>query len=478
MKVVKDVRIFPAVIFAALSGTGAATEAQHLDRAKQPVPPPAQAPRFPEVQVRKLSNGITVAVVADHEIPAVQVRAVVNVSPLLDPSGKSGLSEITALMLNEGTASMTADELAEAAADIGTPVSSVFFYTVNQNVDRALALMADQLQHPAFPQTALDRIKTTRVAALRRAKTDPAYLAGRVFSSVAYGAGHPYERTPTEESVSAITREDLIAFHNDYFRPQNVSLVVGGDITADAAVARLERAFGRWVGGGKPGVPPVAAARGIDSMRIYLYDLPGAAQTLIQISAIGPVRDTPDFFPLRLANVTLGGGNFARLNANLREKRGFTYQVASTLQYRRRPQTGQFTATARVQTAKTDSALFEIVREVRDIGSARPVTEEELTFARNNQARGLPREFETVTQKVNAVVTLLNEESPLDYYSTIADNLTSATLAQVRAAASRHLDPSRMAVILVGDRKTIEAPIRRLGIAPVIVVDESGKASP
>lgn len=475
---VRNAGILAALGLLALSWSPVAGAAQQVDRAKQPVPPPAKAPRFPEIHVRKLSNGISVAVVEDHEIPAVQVRAVLSVSPLLDPVGKTGLSEITALMMNEGTSTMTSGQLAEAAADIGTPVSSVFFYTVNQNADRALALMADQLQRPAFPQTALDRIKGTRVAALRRAKSDPGYLAGRVFSSVAYGAGHPYERTATEESVNAITRDDVVAFHNDYYRPQNVSFVVGGDITADAAAAKLERAFGGWAAGGKPGVPAVPAARGLDSMRIYLYDLPGAAQTLIQISAVGPTRDTPDFFPLRLANATLGGGNFARLNANLRERHGFTYQITSALQYRRKPQSGQFMATARVATAKTDSALFEFVREVRGIGSTRPVTEGEFTFARNNQTGGLSREFETVTQKVNAVVTLLNEEMPLDYYSTIPTNLASVTLQQVRAAAARHLDASRMAIILVGDRKAIEQPVRRLGLAPVIVVNEAGKAIP
>ena len=477
MKVVNR-RWVVAPFLLALPFTAASSAAQRVDRARQPVPPRAQAPRFPEIQIRKLSNGITVAVVEDHEIPAVQVRAVVSVSPLLDPDGKSALSEITAQMLSEGTATMTADQLAEVAADIGTPVSPLFFYTLNQNADRALALMADQLQRPAFPQTALDRIKVTRIAALRRAKSDPAYLAGRVFSSVAYGPGHSYERTATEQTVNAITREDVVAFHNDYYRPQNISFVVGGDITVDAAVAKLESAFGNWTAGGKPAAPSVPSPRGVDSLRIYLHDVPGSAQTLIQINAIGPARDTPDFFALRLVNAALGGGNFSRLNTNLREKRGFTYQIASVLQYRRKPQTGQFTATARVETAKTDSAVFEFVREVRDIGSTRPVALDELTFVRNNQTGTLAREFETVTQKVNAVVTLLNEELPLNYYSTIAANLATVTVEHMHAAAARHLDATRMVVVLVGDRKTIEGPVRRLGIAPVIVVDETGKAIP
>ena len=452
-----------------------AAGAQSVDRSKQPAVGPAVALRFPEIQVRRLSNGITIAVVEDHEIPTVQVRAVLNVGALLDPVGKEGVAELTAAMLNEGTTSMTEEQIAEASAAIGTPVSSVFFHTVKPNVDRALSLMADQLIRPAFSQAALDRIKGTRVATLKRSRGEAAYLAARIFANAAYGAGHPLHRTVSEQSLAAISRADLQAFHDDYYRPQNVSFVVGGDITANEAVVKMERAFGAWPAGGRSGSPDVPTPAGPDSTRIYIHDTPGAAQTLIMLAQVGPSRDTPDYYALRLANVALGGGPLARLFTNLRQKYGFTYGVTSTIQYRRKPLVGAIFATTSVHGVKTDTALAELFAEMRDFRGARPLTEAELSFARTSQVNALPREYETITQKVNAVATLLSEELPLDYYRTLSDNLSGVTLEQARGATARHLTPAKMAIVLIGDRKVIEPSVRRLGIAPVVIVDEAGK---
>ena len=452
--------------------------AQTIDRSRRPSVPPAPAPRFPDIQMRKLSNGINVAIIEDHEIPTVQVRAVITTSPFLDPVGKEGVAEFTAAMLNEGTTSMNEDQIAEASAAIGTPVSSVLFHTVKPNVDQALALMADQLLHPAFPQAALDRIKGSRLATLKRSKGDPTYIAGRIFANVAYGTNHLFTRTVTEQSIASITREDLQAFYADYYRPANVSFVVGGDIDAADAVAKLEKAFGAWPAGGKPGIPDVVNPTGPDSTRIYLYDTPGAAQTTIMLAQVGPSRDTPDYFSLRLANAALGGGTLARLFTNLRQKHGFTYNVNSTVNYRRPRQAGAIAALARVQTAKTDTAVAELFSEMRDIRDLRPVTEAELNFARTSQVNALPRQLETITQKVDAVAALINDELPLDYYQTLGAKLNAVTLEQARAAAARHLNPKQMAIVLVGDRKAIEPSIRKLGIAPVVIVDDTGKALP
>lgn len=463
------------IVVAALIVCAGIANAQTLDRSKPPVPGPAQPARFPDVQIRKLSNGITVAVVEDHEIPAVQIRAVATISPLLDPNGRNGLAELTAAMLAEGTTTMSAIQLAEAAAAIGSSVTPLAFYTLNRHVDRALSLMGDQLMRPAFPQPALDRLKATRLATLQRSKGDPAYLAGRIYAAAAYGAGHPYERTVTEASIGAITLDDVKQFHADYYGPQNISFVVGGDITPDQAVSKLERVFGTWKGGGKSGMPVVTPPPAIDSARILLYDMPGASQTLIFMGHAGPTRDTPDFFALQLVNAALGGGATSRLYRNIREKRGLTYAIASAINYRRKPQPGAFSLTSRVQNTKTDSALAEIVRELREVRATQPLTEEEIASVRMTQVRTLPRVFETVTQKVNAVAVILNDDLPLDYYSNISRNLEAVTLEHARAATSRNLDVGRMVIVLVGDRKLIEAPVRRLGIAPVIVVDENAK---
>ena len=240
--------MFSAVLTVAMLGASP----DSIDRAVPPPVPPQPALRVPAVEMRRLSNGIRVAVLENHQLPIVDVRAIVEApGAVLDPPGKDGLSSLTLRMLSEGTTTRSADALASAFADLGNHVSPTGFFTISQNVDRSLTLMADQLIHPSFPQTSLDRIKANTVAALQRQQDDADYLAGWVFDNTVYGVGHPWARAETPKSVGAITRADLVMFHDTYVAPRNITLVVAGDITPDAAVAALERAFGGWHAIGK-----------------------------------------------------------------------------------------------------------------------------------------------------------------------------------------------------------------------------------
>jgi zinc protease len=473
--------LLAAALTAAASGAltthaaGAQATTTPLDRSKPPVLPATPALRVPPIVMRTLSNGIPVAVIEDHEIPIVRVSALVDASGLLDPADKDGLSSLTFAMLSEGTTTRTADQLADAFAELGTTVSPTGFLTLTSNLPRALDLMRDQLWNPAFPQASLDRIRANRIADLRRLKDQPQYIASRVMANALWGHDHPYERSATEADLTAITRDDLVAFHADYFRPQNVKLIVAGDVTPTSAVAALERAFGAWPRGGKTAAYAIPTPPAPAATTIYLFDRPNSAQSAIMVGTVGPTRDTPEYYALDVANAALGGTFNSRINLNLRERHGYTYGASSFFQYRRPPQPGQFAASTLVATTKTDSALIEMMGELRGFGRDRPLTPEEFAQAQASTIRSLPLNFESAAQVAGAAATILDYTLPLDYYARLTSNYLGVTPATASEAATRHLDPAHLAIVIVGDRRAIEGPLRAANIAPIVVVDENAR---
>lgn len=463
--------LFACAAAAVLAGGRA--QAQPLDRSQRPVAPPAAPFRLPAVEMRTLRNGIPVAVIQNHTLPIVAVRAVIDAGPLLEPADRAGLASLVNGMLVEGTTTRTADQLAEAFADLGTQVTPNGFTTITGNLDRALALMGDILMHPSFPDSALARNKANTVANLRRLREQPGFLADRVFNSVLFGADHPYARIATEQTVGAVTRADLVSFHSDWFRPQNVKLVVVGDITPADAVARLDRVFGAWPAGGKTASYQVPAARPSAPTTIYLLDRPNSPQSTVRVGQVGPPRDTPDYYALETMNTVFGGLSGARLNSNLRETHAFTYGAGSGLQWRRPPQVSTIRGQSDIVAAKTDSAIVEWLGEIRGIRGERAITDTELSFARNNRTAGLPLRFETVTQVAFAIADLLQNGIPTNFYDTYAQRIGELDATDLSAVATKYLDPQRSVIVVVGDRKVVEPGLRALGM-PLVIVDENG----
>jgi predicted Zn-dependent peptidase len=461
-----------AVLAGTLPAGGAG--AQPLDRSHRPAAPPAAPFRLPAVEMRTLRNGISVAVIQNHQLPIVAVRAVTDVGALLEPAEKAGLASLVAGMLVEGTTTRTADQLAEAFADLGTQVSPQGFTTVKGNLGRALELMGDMLMHPSFPDSALARNKANTLTTLRRLREQPGFLADHVFNSVLFGAGHPYARVATEQTVGGITRADLAAFHGDYYRPQNVKLVVVGDVTPDAVVRQLDRVFGAWPAGGKTARYDVPAPRPAARTTIYLLDRPNSPQSTVIVGQVGPPRDTPDYYALETMNTVFGGLSAARLNSNLRERHSYTYGANTGVQWRRPPQVSTLRGQSDVVAAKTDSALVEWLGELRGIRGERPITPVELDFARTNRTAGLPLRIETVTQVAQAVADLLQNGISTGFYNSYAQNIARLSGADLAAAAAKYLDPQQSVIVVVGDRKVVEPGLRALNVAPVVVVDENG----
>ncbi|MGH9887027.1 MAG: M16 family metallopeptidase [bacterium] len=465
-------RTFAAIALAALSSVAGA---QQLDRGKRPAAGPAPAFSFPKYVTRTLPNGLTVAIVENHELPVVAVRGVIEGGGLVDPKGKEGVYSLMSAMLREGTASMSADELSEAFSDQGNGVNPTGFTTVVRNLDRSLELMADMVMHPSFPQAALDRQKANSIANVKRSRDVPQFVAQRLFATLLYGADHPYARSATEESFAAITRDDLVRFHDEFVRPQNVKLVIVGDVTPATVMPRVERAFGKWARGGTTISYQIPVPSAQAKTTIYLFDRPNSPQSVVTLGQVGPSRSVDDFYALEVMNTVFGQLSGSRLNQNLREKHAYTYGVNSFWQWRRSPEASTFTGSSSIVAPKTDSALIEWFRELRGIRGDRAVTDGELEFARTNRVAGMPATLESNDQVANAVVNILQNNLPADYYDQYVRRIGSITGAEITRVATKFVDPENTVIVIVGDRKIIEPGLKAANIGPVVIVDEKGQ---
>jgi zinc protease len=273
--------------------------------------------------------------------------------------------------------------------------------------------------------------------------------------------------------VKAITRDDLLAFQSQAFQPSHAVITVVGDITAADARRLVDKALGGWTNATTTPVsfmyPPLPDPR---PTTIYLVDTPGAAQSTFAIGAAGPPRHTPDYFALRVMNSFLGEQFQSRLNANIREDKGYSYGVRSQFGFGRGP--GAFRAGGDIVTGSSDKALVEFMKELNGIRGARPITDDEMAAARNALIQALPAQFSSVAGIGRAIAALFLQDLPEDYYQQFPKAVKAVTKDAVLEAARRNIDPAHLAIVIVGDRKQIEAPVRATGIAPIVVLDTDG----
>jgi predicted Zn-dependent peptidase len=339
-------------------------------------------------------------------------------------------------------------------------------------MDSALALMADIVLRPSFPATELERLRAERLTDLVQRRDHGPEIADVAYPSIIYGTEHPYGRPTlgTEVSVKAITRGDIERFYRTYFRPNNATLIVVGDVSVDDVVRRVGTAFGNWERAEVPKTT-LATAQPVGPTAVYLIDKPGAEQSSVRIGSIGAPRSTKDYFGLLLANTILGGSFTSRLMQNLRETKGYTYGARSRFDMRR--SAGPFTASAEIVAEKTDSALIEFMKELRAIRDTVPAIE--LAKAKTYLQLQMPASFETTGQIANQLVPIVVHDLPLDYYNSYAQQIDRLTQADVQRVAREYIDPSRLAIVIVGDRASIEGGVRSLRLGEVLVRDLSGQ---
>jgi predicted Zn-dependent peptidase len=449
---------------------------QRPDRTTPPALGPAPQLSLPPIQKRALSNGLPVWIVETHEVPLVQINLVVLAGSGDDPAGKFGAGSLTAAMLDEGAGSRSALEIADVIEFLGATLattssfdsSAVRLSVPSSRLSEALPVMADVALRPTFPQPELNRLRQERLTTLLQARDDPGSIAAMAFARIVFGDTHRYGTgaTGTEATLKAFTTADLRAFHSAFYQPTSATLVVVGDVTAATILPQLEKQFGGWKAGAAVTRAEVPAAAQVAQGQITIVDKPDAEQSQIRIGCVGVPRSTPDYFPLIVLNTTLGGSFTSRLNQNLRETHGYSYGASSVFDMRL--SAGPFFAGAGVQTDKTAEALREFFIELNGIG--KPIPADELAKSKSYVALGFPAEFETSGDLSRSLEEPIVHRLPETYFERYVANVQAVTADAVQKAAARYLQPSRFAVVVVGDRRAIEPGIRALNLGPVRVL--------
>jgi zinc protease len=465
-----------------LAATGAGA-----DRSTLPVPRNFPEAPFPPLQRATLDNGLKLIVAERHAVPVVQFSLQLDAGYAADQLAVPGVATLTMEMLDEGTASMDALEISDALARLGANLSSganlddsvVGLSALKENLDASLAIYADVILNPAFAPEEIERLKRLQLAGIQQEKSAPTSLALRVLPRLLYGEGHAYglpmTGSGTEASVASLGRDDLVAYHSTWFKPNNATLIVVGDTTLAEIEPKLDALFARWRPGDVPrkNLPQVAVPA---EPRVYLLDRPGAEQSMIIAGHLIPRKNQTDDIAVEAMNDILGGAFTSRVNMNLREDKGWTYGADTTIfdTQAQRP----FLAIAPVQADQTAASMREIKREIEQYVDTAPVTDAEVATSKRRSTLTLPGRWETARAVARDIADLVRFGLPDDYWDRYADLVDQLSTREVEAAAERLLLPERMTWVVVGDRRTIEAQVRELGFGAISIVDADGNPVP
>jgi zinc protease len=455
-----------------------------VDRSKLPEVAAPPASQFPTIATATLSNGMKVYLAERSTVPLVNFTLMVDAGYAADAQGILGTASLAMNMMDEGTRTRTALQISDAmqrfGAQLGTgsnvDVSNVTLSTLKETMDSSLVVFADVILNPSFPQADFDRLMKLQLAQIQREKVTPVQMALRVFPLLVYGAGHAYgiplTGSGTEESVSRLRRDDLVAFHRTWFKPNNASLIIVGATTLAEITPRLERLFGSW----RPGEVPTKNIGEVAQQprsAVYLIDRPGSEQSIIFAGHVAPAKRNPREIALLTMNDILGGSFTSRVNMNLREDKHWSYGAFSLMVDARgqRP----FIVLAPVQTDKTKESLTEVANELRAIAHTRPVTPDELAKAQANLTLSLPGQWETINAVGASVQEIVRFDLPHDYYATFASKVRELQVADLASAASETIHPDKLVWVVVGDRAKIEPGIRELNLGPLQFIDADGK---
>lgn len=452
------------------------------------VPMPTEFPdlEFPSLQRATLENGTRVVLAQRHDIPVVQFSYMFDGGYSADPSDRLGASSFAMSMLDEGAGDYGALEFRDRAESLGANLGagasldggSAYLSALKENLDPSLDLFADMLRAPRFEQAEVDRVKASWIAGIKQEKARPNSAALRVLPPLLYGEGHPYAMpfsgSGTEASIAALGRDELVAYHRAWVRPEGATLVVVGDTTLDEVVPALNRHFGDWRGTGTaPAAIDVPAVARPSSAKVYLIDQPGSVQANIFAGELMPPTGSDGETLLAMANEVIGGSFVARLNMNLREDKHWSYGARTVLVDALGPR--PWLAVAPVQIDKAAESLAEIQREVSDYVSGKaPPTQAEIDRIKANESRSLPGAYETAGAVMGTIGGIVRYDRPDDYVVQRNEAIQAMTPAQV-AQASRAIDPSQLVWVVVGDLAQMEAPIRALDLGQVTVLDADGK---
>ena len=446
---------------------GAGAQVADWPSERPPRPLPAREVKFPPYAMKTLPNGLHVIAVSHHEQPAVSRRLLIRAGGAQDPEQKPGVAALAAALLDQGTSTRSAEQIAQTIDSIGGVIGSgsgadlsfVNAVVMKDSLDVALDLVSDIARNAAFVPREVELQRKQMLSGLTVSYEDPDYLAGVVFERLVYGF-HPYGRPSggTPESLASITREDLVAFHKAWFGANNAILAIVGDVSAQEAFAGVERAFGGWGSSSNTAEKPVEPPP--PTRRLVVVDRPGSVQTEIRAGHPALPRQHPDFLALDLAMKILGGEGGNRLHRVLRSERGLTYGASADLRARR--DAGSIVAETDTRSESTAEALRLLVDEMWRLRRQR-VSERELGDAQAYLTGSFPLTIETpgaiALQVLNAVFFGLDLQELQNY----RERVNAVTVDDIQRVASTYLHPDRLSIVLVGDASRFQKELAGVG---------------
>ena len=468
-----------AYVEAAAAPSGATpVPAAEIERvARDPMPAIGEVTNidFPDVERATLSNGVPVVYARSQTVPMTRVALDFDAGLAADETDSLGVHSMMMNLMEEGTTTRDSNALAEAKERLGASINmgasmdrtSASLTTVTTNLEPSLILLSDVVRNPAFAPAEVERLRAQRLAALANEKTQPGALAARALPPLIYGETSPYGRpfsgTGDEATIRALTRDDLVAEHAAWVRPDNAKLFVVSDLPLGELMPRLEAAFGDWAPPAAPrGVKTFGADLPETSARIVLIDRPQSPQSLIYGGAVLPLSGTDDLLTLNAANSVLGTDFLSRINADLRETKGWSYGVrgmVSTLQHR-----APYIINAPVQANRTGESIAALIAQYERFLGPDGVTAEELERTINGDTRGLAGSYETSGQILGALRSNDLYQRPDDYQETLASRTRALTAAELDAAARGAIDPDRFVWVVVGDASVVQPQLEALGL--------------
>jgi predicted Zn-dependent peptidase len=463
-----------------LTGAAAAAATPLPDRAKLPPVGELTPLDFPTIERTKLSNGMQVFFAKRTAVPVVSVRLAFDAGFAADPKSALGTQSLLLRLMNEGTEKLDSTELARARERLGasirgfadTDTTAFQLDTVSPNLAPSLRLLSDYVRRPALAPAELERVRVQQLASITNELKNPGPIAQRVLQPLLYGAAHPYGIPPSGTGdpavVQRLTRDELLGFHHQWFRPDTAKLFVVGNTSLAQVTKLLEASFGDWKAPATPApVKNFNVAIPVQAERIILVDRPASPQSIILAGKILPAKGIDDLLTLRSANDILGGNFLSRINMNLRETKGWSYGAGSAV--------GSaldrisFRVQAPVQADRTGDSIAEIRSELSSFLTAKGVTAEELGWSTTGSARELPGSFETSADVLGGLVNIITYRRPDSWYETLAGRYKAMTAAELDTAARAMKLGDGLVYVVVGDRSVVEPQLAKLGL-PVEVV--------
>jgi zinc protease len=462
-------RILAAAILIGLAGLAFA-------QLPPPEPPPLKVD-FPKYETRTLANGLIVYAMQHSEQPVVSFRLTISAGAAMDPEKLPGAAAFAAGLLNQGTATRTANQIAETVDRLGASVeasanmesTTVSGAALKEHTNVVLELMADVLLHPKFAEEEVARKRQREISGLQAEMEEPDYIADTMLNRVVFGA-HPYAHPTggTLDSLAAIQRADLVKFHETYYAPNISALAIVGDLPTKEAFSLAERYFGTWKSRAIPSVrqtpPPKPTER-----RIVIVDMPESVQTEIRVGQLTVPRNDPQYFPVLVTSSILGSSGSGRLHRKLREEKGLTYGAYATIDPHKGP--GVFLAVTDTRTEKTGEALGLILEEMDRLQAGEP-TPAELKDIKNFIIGSFPLSIEQPTQIASRLMNVFVYDLGADYLKTFRDRIAAVSAADVLRVSKEKLSPGTMTVVLAGKAGAFGKEVARFGTVETIPLDK------